>query len=201
MHPDHCGAYLDGVLARVEIARRVRCRQLMLLAGELGPEGEGIQAVASHPATRWITAYETLSRVAEIAEKHDVFFSLENLNTKVDHPGYALPHVEDTVRLVDHVGSPRLKILLDIYHAQVEQGNVIQAIRDYRQRIGYVHVADVPGRHEPGTGEINYQLVAQVLREVGYDGVVGLEAFPLGDDHRALQRFRENFPVVTTASP
>jgi hydroxypyruvate isomerase len=193
MHPDGVETYLEDVKMRLAVARRVRCRRLMLLAGELGPAGEAINAVAAHPATRWITAYKTLCRVAEMAEKQDVFFSLENLNTKVDHRGYALPHVEDTVRLVEQVGSPRIRILLDIYHAQVEQGNVIQAIRDYRDFIGYVHVADVPGRHEPGTGEINYPEVARALREIGYAGVVGLEAYPLGGDHQALSRFRENF--------
>src|SRR5215831_8881780 len=100
MHPDGVETYLEDVNMRLSVARRVRCRRLMLLAGELGPAGEAINAVADHPATRWISAYKTLCRIAEPAEKQDVFFSLENLNTKVDHRGYALPHVEDTVRLV-----------------------------------------------------------------------------------------------------
>src|SRR5437660_9034894 len=84
MHPDGVETYLEDVKMRLAIARRVRCRRLMILAGELGPAGEAINAVADHPATRWITAYKTLCQVAELAEKNDVSFSLENLNTKVD---------------------------------------------------------------------------------------------------------------------
>ncbi len=97
------------------------------------------------------------------------------------------------MRLIEQVGSPRVKILFDIYHQQVEEGNTIQLVRHYHPYVGYIHVADVPGRHEPGTGEINYPKVAEALREVGYQGVVGLEAIPLADDEQALGRFREVF--------
>ena len=131
--------------------------------------------------------------MAELAEKYGVVYNLEQLNTKVDHAGYPLRYAEDVVRLIDEVGSPRIKLLLDIYHVQIEEGNVIQVIRDCKDHLGYVHVADVPGRHEPGTGEINFPRVAQALRKVGYEGTVGLEAFPESDAHRALDRFREVF--------
>src|SRR4029077_1455293 len=96
------------------------------------------------------------SRIAEIADEADVVYNLEPLNTKIDHPGYPLPRVEDVARLIELVGSPRIKVLFDVYHAQVEEGNVVQLIRDFHRHIGYVHVADAPGRHEPGTGEIDY---------------------------------------------
>ena len=118
-------------------------------------------------------------------------FAVETLNTKVDHAGYPLSQIEDTVRLVEAVDSPRIRILFDIYHAQVEEGNVIQGLRDHFELIGHIHVADVPGRHEPGTGEINYPKVASALKELGYEGVVGLEAFPLADDLEAMNRFRD----------
>ena len=95
------------------------------------------------------------------------------------------------MRLVEAVDSPRIRILFDIYHAQVEEGNVIQGLRDHFELIGHIHVADVPGRHEPGTGEINYPKVASALKELGYEGVVGLEAFPLADDLEAMNRFRD----------
>ena len=92
----------------------------------------------------WITAYKTLSQMAELAEQHDVVFAVETLNTKVDHAGYPLSQIEDTVRLVEAVDSPRIRILFDIYHAQVEEGNVIQGLRDHFELIGHIHVADVP---------------------------------------------------------
>jgi hydroxypyruvate isomerase len=192
VHPDTLEMFLEGVEKSLTIADKLQCRQLFLSTG-LTHQGQVFQPIASHPATLWITAYKGLSRVAELAEKHDVVYHLEPLNTRVDHPGYPLSRVEDAVRLIEAVGSPRIKLLLDIYHVQIEEGNVIQAIRDYADYLGYVHVADVPGRHEPGTGEINYPRVAQALREVGYEGVIGLEAFPLSDDYQALKRFKEAF--------
>ena len=193
MHPDGVQTYLEDVERSIAVAKRLGCRQLMLLTGELGPAGESIHMVAEHPATRWITAYRCLSQAVELAEKHDVTFSLEPLNIVLDHVGYPLPYPEDAVRLIEQVASPRINLLLDVYHTQMQQGNVIQAIRDYADYLGYVHVADVPGRHEPATGEINYPAVAEALREVGYEGNVGLEAFPESDDALALSRFREAF--------
>ena len=193
VHPDGVEPLLASLRQDLLIAEKLRCSKFVLSLGVLGPNGEVIHAIADHPATRWITAYKTLCRIAELAEKHNVVYNLEPLNTKIDHPGYMISRIGDAVRLIEQVGSPRVKILFDIYHQQVEEGNTIQLIRDYHPYIGYIHVADVPGRHEPGTGEINYPKVAEALREVGYQGVVGLEAIPLVDDEQALARFRELF--------
>ena len=193
VHPDGLETYLDGVESSIAVAQKLGCRNMILLTGELEYDGTVIHPVASHPATMWITAYKGLCQVAELAEKHDVVYSLEVLNTKVDHAGYALNRVEDGVRLLKEVDNPRIKLLLDLYHVQIEEGNLTQAIRDYAGDIGHIHVADVPGRHEPGTGEINYRHVAQALHEVGYEGAVGLEAFAQSDDHKAMARFREVF--------
>ena len=98
------------------------------------------------------------------------------------------------MRLVEAVDSPRIRILFDIYHAQVEGGKRHSRVCGTTSNlIGHIHVADVPGRHEPGTGELNYPKVASTLRELGYEGVVGMEAFPLADDLEAMNRFREAF--------
>jgi hydroxypyruvate isomerase len=82
---------------------------------------------------------------------------------------------------------------LDLYHAQIGEGNLIQLVRDSVDLVGEVQVADVPGRCEPGTGEINYPAVAAALRSAGYRGVVGLEAWASGDSEVALERFRDAF--------
>ncbi len=193
VHPDGLATFLDGIERTLTVAARLDCRELVLSTGEIDHQGKVVHQIASHPITRWVTAYKGLCTIAELAEKHDVVYSLEPLNTKVDHAGYPLNHVEDAVRLVELVGSPRIKVLLDVYHVQIEEGNVTQAIRDYGKFVGYVHVADVPGRHEPGTGEINYPHVVRALHEAGYEGVVGLEAFPQADPHAAMTRFREIF--------
>jgi hydroxypyruvate isomerase len=185
--------FLSGVEQTLLVAQKLRCRELVLSTGEINDKGQVVHSIASHPATRWITAYKGLCRIAELAEKHDVTYSLEPLNTKVDHAGYPLPRAEDAVRLIEAVGSRRIRLLLDVYHAQIEEGNVTQIIRDFGKFLGYVHVADVPGRHEPGTGEINYPHIVRALRDVGYDGAVALEAFPESDSYRAMTRFREVF--------
>lgn len=193
LHPDGVGDFLAGVRESLSIAKHLRCRSLFLSPGELDSRGQVAHKIASHPATRWITAYKTLCQIAELAEKDDVVYNLEHLNTKVDHPGFAFSRIEDVMRLLEEVGSPRIKLLLDVYHAQIEEGNLITTIRQCRGYIGHVHVADVPGRHEPGTGEINYQRVAHVFREIEYDGAIGLEAYPENDDMEALRRFRKVF--------
>jgi len=86
-----------------------------------------------------------------------------------------------------------VKILFDIYHTQVEEGNVVELLQKYRPYIGHIHVADVSGRHEPDTGELNYRFIAKVLRDVGYEGIVGREAYALPDSNEAMERFRAAF--------
>jgi hydroxypyruvate isomerase len=193
VHPGKTEEFLAGIRESLPIAARLRCKTLFISSGELDSRGQVAHAIASHPATRWITAYKTLCRVAELAEKDDVTYALEHLNTKIDHPGFPFARVEDSLNLLVEVGSPRIKLLLDVYHAQIEEGSLIETIRKCRGHIGHVHIADVPGRHEPGTGEINYPRIAEVFREIGYDGVIGLEAFPQASDDEAMNRFREVF--------
>jgi hydroxypyruvate isomerase len=193
VHPQGVEDFLSGVKTSLAVAARLRCKSLFLSSGELDSRGQVVHAIASHPATRWITAYKTLCLLAEIAEKHDVIYNLEFLNTKIDHPGFPFSRADDVLCLLSEVGSPRIKMLFDVYHAQVEEGNVAETIRKCHSFIGHIHVADVPGRHEPGTGEINYPYIAQVLRDVGYVGVVGLEAYPQSHDLQAMTRFREVF--------
>lgn len=193
VHPEDVEEFLSGIKTSLAVAAKLRCKSLFLSSGELDNQGQVVHRIASHPATKWITAYKTLCRVAEIAEKYDVVYNLEYLNTKVDHPGFPFARAADVAQLLSEVGSPRIKMLLDVYHAQVEEGNLIEKIREYHSVIGHVHVADVPGRHEPGTGEINYPHVVEALRETGYQGVIGLEAFPKSDDLLAMTRFREVF--------
>ena len=193
VHPDGVKDFLAGIEDSVTIAKRLNCNLLMLSSGELDAKGQVSHRIADHPAVRWITAYKTLCQIADIAEKYDVTYALEHLNNKVDHPGFPFRLVEDVLNLVAQVGSPRIKVLFDVYHAQVEQGNVVEAIKRCRNYIGHVHVADVPGRHEPGTGELNYPLIAKTFREIEYEGAIGLEAFPMSDGEEAIRRFRETF--------
>jgi hydroxypyruvate isomerase len=128
-----------------------------------------------------------------LGRREGVVFCLENLNTEVDHPGVPFARAADTLALVQAVDSPHLRLNLDLYHAQIGEGNLIELLRRALPFIGEIQVADVPGRHEPGTGEIHYPAIARMLSEAGYQGMVAMEAWASGDDEIALRRFRDAF--------
>ncbi len=137
-----------------------------------------------------------LRAAREEAERAMVSLNVELLNTKVDHAGYFLDHMAPAVRIVTAVGSPAVRILYDIYHAQIMEGNLIDTIRQHRDQIGYYHVADVPGRHEPGTGEIHYARVMQAIAEGGRDTVVGLEFRPQGGAEASGDAVRKALAIL-----
>jgi hydroxypyruvate isomerase len=161
----------------------------------LDRHGLPVRPVVDVTGPMWVSAVDTLRRIAEIGERHGVVFCLENLNTALDHPGTPFARAADTRALVAAVDSPHLRMNLDLYHAQIGEGNLIQLIRDSIDYIGEIQVADVPGRCEPGTGEVNYPTVAAALAEAGYRGVVALEAWASAEDELALARFRRAFTV------
>lgn len=144
----------------------------------------------------WLKASDTLARIADMAVEEDVVFTLENLNLSVDHPGTPFGRAADTLALVSATNNPRLKLNLDLYHLQIGEGNLIETCRACLPWIGEVQVADVPGRCEPGTGEINYAAIARALFEMGYRGPVGMEAYAKGDTDSALQAFRAAFTLL-----
>ena len=141
----------------------------------------------------WLAAQRTLTRIADLGKRHDVVFTLENLNLAVDHPGTPFARAADTLALVSAIDSPHLRMNLDLYHAQIGEGNLIELVRSALPWVGEIQVADVPGRCEPGTGEINYPAIANALTAASYVGVVGLEAWASGDSDDALTAFRSAF--------
>lgn len=141
----------------------------------------------------WGTAIRALEQIGELGASAGVTFCLENLNTIVDHPGVPLARAKDTLALVEAVGHPRVRMMLDLYHAQIGEGNLVELVRRCGDAIGEVQVADVPGRCQPGTGEIHYPAIARALDEIGYTGTIGMEAFAAGDDVAALEAFRAAF--------
>ncbi|PVE98650.1 TIM barrel protein [Microbacterium sp. TPD7012] len=161
----------------------------------LDPNGLPLRPRETPTGSDWIAAADTLARLAELARRAGRVFTLENLNTAVDHPGTPFARAADTLALVRAVDSPALRLNLDLYHAQIGEGNLIELVRTALPWIGEIQVADVPGRCEPGTGEIRYEAIAAVLRDLGYDGVVGLEAWAASDSEVALRAFRQAFVV------
>lgn len=161
----------------------------------LGPGGLPVEPVDEVTDTMWQTAAETLRRIADLGQREGVTFVLENLNLEVDHPGVPFAEARDTLRLVSSVDSPHLRLNLDLYHAQIGEGNLIALVERCLPWIGEIQIADVPGRCEPGTGEINYRNIARALDRLGYTGVIGMEAFASAGSDLAIDRFVEAFTV------
>lgn len=183
----------------IGFARRISCPSLNIHGTGLGEGGIPVRPVEVVTGDMWLAAVRTLSRVAELAEQHDVTYVIENLNLEVDHPGTPFARAADTLALVKAVGSPHLRMNLDLYHAQIGEGNLVELVRRAAPYLGEVQVADVPGRCEPGTGEVRWPFVAQALADAGYDGVVAMEAWAsdpsVDGSDRALDAFREAFTV------
>jgi len=192
----------DEVLVSAEklipVALELGVERMVVHPAELGEGGRAVRPVYRSTGEMWMTGRSTLERLAALGEKHGVVFALENLNTVLDHPGIPLARAKDTLALVSGVNHPNVRMMLDVYHAQIGEGNLIELIRAALPWVGEIQVADVPGRCEPGTGEINYRGIATALREAGYKGVVGLEAQAAGGagleaGDTALAAFRAAF--------
>ncbi|REE57443.1 hydroxypyruvate isomerase [Paenibacillus taihuensis] len=168
----------------VAAAGRLDCRYLISQTGNALPGVSREEQAA--------TLIEGLKAAAPLLEEAGVTLVVEPLNTLVDHPGYFLD-ADEAAALIREVGSPNVKLLYDVYHQQVTEGDLIRTIRRNSGEIGYFHVADHPGRGELGTGEIHFANVLKAIKETGVDGFVGLEYFPRIDGERSLVDFMKEF--------
>ena len=193
--PEGIRQLLDSARESLGVAERLNCPSLNLHGTGLGEGGLPVQPVSHTTGRMWLSAFKTLEKIARQGEDAGRVFLLENLNTEVDHPGTPFARADDTLALIEAVGSPHLKMNLDLYHAQIGEGNLIELIQRAGSAIGEIQVADVPGRKEPGTGEIHYPAIARALHAMGYTGVVGLEGWASGDSELALERFRQAFTL------
>lgn len=190
--PENCHRVLETAAELIPTALELGIERLVVHPAEL-IDGQAARPIHRATGGMWLTAARTLRELGDLGAEHGVTFAVENLNTIVDHPGIPLGRAKDTLALVADVDHPHVKMMLDLYHAQIGEGNLIQLLRDSIGHIGEVQVADVPGRCEPGTGEVNYPAIAAELRALGYSGTVGLEGWASGDPEAALQAFRTAF--------
>jgi hydroxypyruvate isomerase len=179
----------------IEASKVINCKNLNLHGTGLDSNGQAIKKKYSVTEAEWVTAKGTLERLAELALEQDVVFTLENLNLELDHPGTPFARAQDTLELVSSIDNPGLRMNLDLYHAQIGEGNLTGLVEKSLPWIGEIQVADVPGRMEPGTGEVNYGFIAQRLFELGYRGVIGLEGWASQDSDAALEAFRSTFTL------
>ncbi len=190
--------FYRSVQDAIPIAQRLGTKLLNALAGKVPPGVSFEQARA--------TVVENLKRAAPLVEDAGIVLMSEGLNT-VQNPGYFLSSTRVGVEIVQEVNSPAVKYQYDAYHMQIMEGNLIDTIRQNVEHIGHIQIADVPGRHEPGTGEINYPNVLAGIDASGYEGYVGLEYVPADATVAGLdawlprERRAHGFPVLEDVVP
>ena len=145
---------------------------------------------------RWKAGHEGLKRAHDVVSPHGVTLIVEPLNTLVNHQGYYLNHTAEAFEIMREVSSPNVKILFDIYHVQIMDGNLIDTIRKNIASIDHFHVGDVPGRHEPGTGEIHYGNVFKAIAASGFTGFVAMEYNPSKDPMLTLKEVRSLYDAA-----
>ena len=167
------------IRASCEVAKKHGVKKMCIIGGNDQP---GMSREQMH--ANIVTA---LKRVAPIAEDHDVMLAIEPLNIRVDHKGHCLFGTAPAVAICRAVGSSHVKVLWDLYHAQIDEGDLCGRLREGFDQLGYVQLADHPGRNEPGTGEIHYPRVLKELHDLGYRGYVGVECHPSAGEPAAAR--------------
>ena len=181
----------EGLLADIKAVlptmEKLECPRLIVLSGSTVP---GLSHNDQHQS-----CIDSLKAAIPLIEGktingHPVTLILENIDP-VENPPYYLTSVAEGFEIIKAVDHPQVRFLYDLYHEQISEGNLIEKLEKNLQYVSVIHVADVPGRHEPGTGEINYANIFKKLVELKYDGVVAMEFMPTGDPIAALRAARE----------
>lgn len=186
--PEERNWLVRDIQEAISYAKQVGCPNLVVVPGNLN-QGWTIERHREE-------AVRSLSEIAPYLEAAGVTALLEPLNSKVDHKGIYCDTVAEGFRIVEQVGSPNVKILFDIYHVQIMEGNLIETIRNNHSLIGYYHVARVPGRYEPLGGEINLPPVIEAIAGTGYNGYIGVEYRPIGSATEAYSKLRKEYPAL-----
>ena len=189
--PTERAGFLAEIRASAEAARRLETKRMVVLTGNRVPALPREQQHAS--------IVEGLKRASDIVAPHGITLILEVINTlapveplnpQTNHLNYYLDRTPEAFAIVREVASPFVKILFDLYHVQIMEGNLIETLRTNIASIGHFHVGDVPGRHEPGTGEIDHGNVFKAIRETGYQDFVAMEYVPSKDAMQTLADVR-----------
>lgn len=170
----------DELRADVDRARHyaniLGCRKLHLMAGKVNGDRAAAHAVL----------VENIRHAATVVAPDGIDILIEPINTKVDIPGYFYATTADALAVIDEVGLPNVKLQYDIYHMQIMEGDVARTIERLLPRIGHIQLADNPGRHEPGTGEIAYPWLLGHIDALGYRGAIGCEYRPAAETETGL---------------
>jgi hydroxypyruvate isomerase len=181
--PEDKEKYISRLRGTINIAHKLNCTKLITCTGNMVAEKTFQQQLDS--------VINTLYSAAEIAKKEGITLVLEALNSHVDHPGYFLVSSTTGFEIVRKVNNTNLKLLYDVYHMQIMEGNLISTIKENISLIGHFHSASVPGRNEIYKGEISYLPILEAINETGYDGFFGLEYWPSEPEEQSLTKTLE----------
>ena len=171
-NPERIAEFRAGVAKAVEYALELGVTQMNCQAGK--------QSAHYGYEQHWNTLAENVCYAAEVLDRSGLQLLVEPVN-RFDMPGFFLYRTEQVLQLLEQVNRPNVRVQYDVYHAQREEGELAATLRKHMDKIGHIQIADNPGRHQPGTGEINYPFILRELEAVGYQGYVGLEYVPDGD--------------------
>ena len=175
--PERVSEFRDGVGSACEYAKALGCTRITALAGKI-PDG-------APPVALQDTLIENLQYAADEAAKVGATVMVEAINTR-DIPGFFVNRTNHALQVITQVNRPNVKLQYDIYHMQIMEGDVAIAMETNKDAIGHLQLADNPGRHEPGTGELNYDFLLPYIDSIGYDGWIGCEYIPAGDTVEGL---------------
>ena len=170
--------FMEGIEVSAQVAESIGCRNLIVLAGDR------LDQISTADQRRAVA--KALKQAAPRAAAHGVSLLLESLNTRIDHVGHFLKRTADGLNIIEEVAEPNVRFLLDLYHSAVMNEQLDEQVGNRIHLVGHVHVADVPGRHEPGTGNIDWPGTIGWLQQAGYTGWLGLEYQPTGDTLASL---------------
>jgi hydroxypyruvate isomerase len=180
--PSGGDAFLAGLKDLIPAAKRLQCKQIILLSGK---KIEGAAPGSQHAAS-----IEALKRAADVLSAAGLVAVIEPID-RIENPTIYLDGVTEAFEIAAAVNSPNVRVLYDVYHEQREFGNLIEKFEKNIGLVGLVHIADVPGRHEPGTGEIQYLNIYRKLADLNYRGTICMEFYPTGDIVETLRRARD----------
>lgn len=193
-NPDHWPRVMKATTEAIDAAAAFGVPSVICFTGYAARDPKDPKSRLLSPERGARNCVEGFKKIVGYAERKGVTLCLEMLNTRVadhpmkGHPGYQGDHTDYCIDIIRRVGSPRLKLLFDVYHVQIMDGDIIRRIRQYREYIGHIHTAGNPGRGElDANQEINYPPIMQALLEVGYQGYVGQEFIPTRDPLQGLR--------------
>lgn len=183
--PAHRDAFLADVRNAIVFARKLEVPQIILMSGN---------AIAGRThEEQYNSLLEGARRAGDLAAEAQVTMIVEPLNSLVNHKGFFLTTCTEGLKLIREVDHPRVRLLFDIYHEQVQEGNVIRTLTEAAPLIAVFHVADNPGRNDPGTGELNYPNIYKAIQKTGFSGYVTMEYLPLGNQVASLTKAVDGF--------